>query len=107
MLWLDVCPSNKDSFIIAGFYVEAVEKFGKIALIKIITTDWYNDVIIVGCPTLVRADRGTENSKIAFMQPLLRRHHWKKRRISTTGNKCLNTVFRLAFQEHSCIKDIP
>ena len=80
MLWLDVCPSNKDSFIIAGFYVE---KFGKIALIKIITTDWYNNVIIVGCPTLVRADRGTKNSKIAFAMVLTLS---QERRVSAMEN---------------------
>ena len=26
----------------------------------------------LGCPRIVRADRGTENAKIAFMQPFLR-----------------------------------
>ena len=26
----------------------------------------------IGCPKVVRADRGTENAKIAFMQPFLR-----------------------------------
>ena len=29
---------------------------------------------MLGCPKLLRADRGTENTKIAFMQPFLRRH---------------------------------
>lgn len=29
---------------------------------------------MLGCPKLVRTDRGTENTKIAFMQPFLRRH---------------------------------
>ena len=28
--------------------------------------------IVIGCPKTVRADRGTENAKIAFIQPFLR-----------------------------------
>jgi len=27
-----------------------------------------------GCPRIVRADRGTENSRIAYLQPFLRRN---------------------------------
>ena len=27
---------------------------------------------LVGCPTIVRADRGTENCNVAFLQPFLR-----------------------------------
>jgi len=28
--------------------------------------------MLVGCPTIVRADRGTENCNVAFIQPFLR-----------------------------------
>ncbi len=32
----------------------------------------YNcDHYTIGCPKIVRADKGTENAKIAFMQPFL------------------------------------
>ena len=31
--------------------------------------------IIVGCPRIVRSDRGTDNSKVAFLQPFLRRNN--------------------------------
>lgn len=27
---------------------------------------------LVGCPTVLRADRGTENTNVAFLQPFLR-----------------------------------
>lgn len=30
--------------------------------------------LFLGCPRIVRSDRGTENSKIAFLQPFLRRN---------------------------------
>ena len=29
--------------------------------------------LLLGCPRIVRADRGSENAKVAFMQPFLRR----------------------------------
>ena len=29
ILWLEVCPTNKDSKVIAGFYLDAVKKYGK------------------------------------------------------------------------------
>ena len=28
---------------------------------------------IIGCPKVVRCDRGTENTKVAYLQPFLRR----------------------------------
>ena len=28
---------------------------------------------ILGCPSIVRSDRGTENCNVAFLQPFLRR----------------------------------
>ena len=30
---------------------------------------------LTGCPGIIRADRGTENSIVAFLQPALRHHH--------------------------------
>ena len=30
--------------------------------------------IHAGCPRIVRTDRGTENTKVAFLQPILRRN---------------------------------
>ena len=29
---------------------------------------------LTGCPRIVRGDRGTENSRIAYLQPFLRRN---------------------------------
>ena len=33
--------------------------------------------------------------------------HWKNLRISTIRNEYLNTKIQVAFQEHSCVQDIP
>ncbi|XP_065892437.1 uncharacterized protein [Dysidea avara] len=56
ILWLHVSPSNNDPYIIAGYYLNCVEK-------------------LAGCPTILRTDRGTENTNIAFLQPFLRDQH--------------------------------
>ena len=29
VLWLEVCTTNKDSSVIAGYYLKAVKKYGK------------------------------------------------------------------------------
>ena len=29
IIWLEVCPTNKDSRVVAGYYLCAVENFGK------------------------------------------------------------------------------
>ena len=52
LMWLEVSPTNKDPTVIAGYYLNAVK----------------------GLPRLIRCDRGTENVKVAFLQPFLRRH---------------------------------
>lgn len=54
ILWLEVSSTNKDSSVIAGYFLKAVEEQR-------------------GCPVLVRADKGTENARVAFLQPFLRR----------------------------------
>ena len=55
MLWLNVCPSNKDPSVKAQFYIEFVSQLGSV-------------------PLIVRADRGVENSSIAGMQRFFRRY---------------------------------
>ena len=49
LLWLTLCPSNKDPGIIATYYLDYVCR-------------------VQGVPKIVRADRGVENSTIAGMQ---------------------------------------
>ena len=33
-----------------------------------------SNMCVVGCPKILRCDRGTENSRIAYLQPFLRRN---------------------------------
>ena len=80
-LWLEVSTTNKDSAVIAGYYVKAVQKYGILFTLTnhyfllIIIIDMYLYKIYIGCPRIVRGDRGTENSRLAFLQPFLRRNH--------------------------------
>ncbi|XP_062522376.1 uncharacterized protein LOC134197129 isoform X2 [Corticium candelabrum] len=53
ILWLQVAVTNNDPRVIAGYYTETVKNVG-------------------GCPRVLRADRGTENTNVAFIQPFLR-----------------------------------
>ncbi|XP_066301035.1 uncharacterized protein [Branchiostoma lanceolatum] len=54
-LWLKVGPTNKDSKIIATFYMDAVCQLG-------------------GCPLLTRSDPGSENVVVAALQATFREH---------------------------------
>lgn len=71
ILWLEVSPTNKDSKVIAGYYLQAVEKYGEVTTTLLICYD-DNDYYHVGCPKIVRADKGTENAKVSFLHPFLR-----------------------------------
>lgn len=43
-------------------------------VVKVIVLDHFINpyYILIGCPKIVRADKGTENAKISFLQPFLR-----------------------------------
>ncbi|KAL5506500.1 hypothetical protein EMCRGX_G008155 [Ephydatia muelleri] len=56
ILWLEVATTNNDPYVVAHFYLRAVLK-------------------LAGCPTLVRADCGTENVVAALCQMVLRHEH--------------------------------
>ena len=49
VLWLEVGPTNNDPFVIAKYYLDFVRKTG-------------------GIPKIIRADCGTENVNVAFLQ---------------------------------------
>jgi len=49
IVWLKVYTTNKDPFVVAGYYLEALKEHG-------------------GCPRVVRADPGTENVNIKRIQ---------------------------------------
>lgn len=56
ILWLEVCETNNDSEVVAGYYLKTVESKG-------------------GCPITVRSDKGTENVLIERMQTILRENN--------------------------------
>ena len=62
VLWLEVAVTNNKSSVIAGY----------------LSLLWCNNYAyptwIQGCPSIIRSDRGSENSRIAYLQPFLRRH---------------------------------
>lgn len=68
ILWLHVGPSNNDPYIIAGYYLECVKTLqGMIETVMVSCC-----LVCLGCPTIVRSDKGTENCNVAFLQPFLR-----------------------------------
>ena len=54
IIWMNVYNTSSDSRVIGGYYIEAVESLG-------------------GCPTVMRADLGTENVRVKYFQRYLRR----------------------------------
>ena len=75
IIWLEVASTNNSSSVIAGYYLNAVGKYGKYFVISLVSA-----FILLcltyskGCPRILRADRGSENSRIAYLQPFLRRN---------------------------------
>ena len=69
-------PFNNDPRIIAEYYMEAITTTGGMKVITNVLC--FSNVIMIcfsGVPTIIRADRGTENSIVAFLQPAFRHDH--------------------------------
>lgn len=66
VVWPEVSITNNDSSVIAGYYLQAVDNFGKARIPA--------GVLYLQCPKILRSDKGTENAKVAYLQPFLRRH---------------------------------
>ena len=73
VLWLRVAITNNDPAVIAGFFLQNVAKYGEYVRLLMTVTTTRCACIFLGCSRLVRADRGTENCTVAFLQPFLRR----------------------------------
>ena len=67
-------PTNNSSSVIAGYYLNAVEKYGKYFVVSFVSIYFTTSVFTIGCTRMLRGDRGTENSRIAYLQPFLRRN---------------------------------
>ena len=58
---------------IADYFLNCVERLkGTLDYIVIYIATCNN---LLGCPRVLRTDLGTENSNIAFLQPILRHYH--------------------------------
>ncbi len=73
MLWLRVGTSNNDPHLIAHHYLKTVQDMSGIKKTLHIA-DLYTCMFLTGCPKIIRCDRGTENSVVAYLQPFLRRN---------------------------------
>ena len=76
MLWLEVCPTNKYSFVVAGYCLQAVSKYGMLSTLSIHAEVVHKNNIIItsGYPKIICSERGSENAKITFIEPFLRRN---------------------------------
>ncbi len=87
VIWLEVGTSNSDPSVIAYHYLEAVKQLGGIYTytrhyVRMLVNQYKltvqcNFVLLpryIGYPRLLRCDLGTENSKLAYLQPFLRRN---------------------------------
>ena len=72
IIWLEVASTNNSSSVIAGYYLNAVEKYGECFVVSFVSA--FILLCLSGCPRILRADRGSENSRIAYLQPFLRRN---------------------------------
>ena len=68
---MEVSPTNKNASVVGGYYLSAVERYGKGTMIL---NYLFTITMITGCPRLISADLGSENARIAYLQPFLRRN---------------------------------
>lgn len=75
MLWLQVGQTNNNPYVIAWYYLPCVKQLkGKCKRVnQNLICNWY--IYAPGAPRLLRADCGTENTNMSFIQPFLRRAH--------------------------------
>ena len=72
-MWMKCASTNNDPHIIAQYYLDTVKAINGISYE--ISYNIYKLITYLGLPKVVRADRGTENSIIAYVQPTLRSIH--------------------------------
>ena len=71
-MWAQVSYSNNNPNIIAQYYLETIESVGGMQFYNYYSSRTNLLLSWSGCPLVVRADRETENSIVAFLQPTLR-----------------------------------
>lgn len=72
LLWMKMAPTNHNSKVIACYYLECVEQCGGIQVVYSVValSIWKHLLIsyVLGCPTILRSDYGTENVNLATIQ---------------------------------------
>lgn len=108
MLWLELSPTNHDPKVIVTYYMQAVAEYGGVCVCvcmnRFVCMDGTHlpcctydlDVgIVIGCPTVLRCDYGTENCLLATTQMALRHGHgdtWAGLKSFKYGKSTSNTV---------------
>lgn len=73
MLWLNAASTNNDPRCVAHYFIQCIkENQGNYTFMVEKNTRITSHA---GCPQVLRTDRGTENSMIAVIQPMLRNSH--------------------------------
>ena len=99
IIWLEVSTTNNDPNVILLLYLLAVLNNNGIymAYLKIIDNhdETFGFVVVIGCPSIVRTDRGTENTSLAASHMALRHNHLDEFRGEKSfryGSSTTNTV---------------
>ena len=72
-MWAQVSHSNNNPNIIAQFYLDTITSLGGLRGIRLyLRVIMLCHFFLTGVPSVLRTDRGTENSVAAFLQPAFR-----------------------------------
>ena len=82
-MWLEVSTTNNDPAVVVKYYLDTVLKLGGTCAsispsLNICTPGFKRRlcyVFVIGCPTLLRSDYGTENTSIATCQMMFQHPH--------------------------------
>ncbi len=77
ILWLKLSSTNHDPAVIVRYYLDTVLDVGGILfqLLSIAFRQYMWLSLILGCPTMLRCDYGTENTSLATVQIAFRLRH--------------------------------
>lgn len=78
LLWCHLGSTNNDPAVVLGHYLETVAKVGGTAVVHLSVISIYciaSTDLIIGCPTVMRGDPGTESGLVATAQLSFRSQH--------------------------------
>lgn len=74
-MWLRVASSNNNPKCIASFFINCVRENEGLYKIRTVVANYKQTHLLTGYPSILRTDAGTENSSLAYIQPVLRHNH--------------------------------